>query len=89
MQALRVFSSRLTRRERLVYGTITVYFCAVFAAMLWPIYPLFGGARPLIAGLPQSLFYLAVLLVTSFGVLGVLYRWELRRGRLDPGSAPE
>jgi hypothetical protein len=79
----RVFASRLDRRERRVYGTLTVYFCVVFAAMLWPVYPLFASARPLLAGLPLSLFYLTVLLLLSFAVLLGLYRWEARRGRLD------
>ncbi len=84
MRAARVFSSRLGRAERRVYGGVSLYFLVVFTAMLWPIYPLFSRARPLIAGLPPSLFYLAVLLLASFAVLLGLYRWESRRGRLDP-----
>ena len=85
MRPIRVFSSRLTRGERRVYGAVVLYFCAVFAAMLWPIYSFFGSARPIVLGLPFSLFYLALLLIVSFGVLGALYLWESRRGRLDPG----
>jgi len=81
----RVFSSRLARGDRRVYGAVVLYFCAVFAAMLWPIYPLFSRARPIVLGLPFSLFYLAILLIVSFAVLGGLYLWESRRGRLDPG----
>lgn len=84
MKPLRVFSTRLAQGERRVYGAVLVYFCLVFAAMLWPIYPLFGAARPLVAGLPLSLAYLAFLLIVSFTVLGSLYLWESRRGRLDP-----
>lgn len=80
----RVFASRLDPGERRVYGAVTVYFCLVFAAMLWPVYSWFAGARPLIAGLPLSLFFLTVLLLVSFAVLLGLYRWEARRGRLDP-----
>jgi len=66
-----------------VYGGVLLYFVVVFAAMLWPIYPFFGRARPLIAGLPPSLFYLTVLLLASFAVLLGLYRWEARCGRVD------
>ena len=82
----RVFASRLDRRERRVYGAVTVYFTVVFAAMLWPVYPLFARARPLLAGLPLSLFYLTVLLLLSFAVLLGLYRWEGGRGPPDSGS---
>ena len=89
MSPLRVFSSRLGRGERRVYGGVVIYFCLVFAAMLWPIYSLFSGARPLVAGLPLSLFYLTVLLIVSFAVLVGLYLWESRRGRLDPGADRE
>ncbi len=84
MGSIRLFSTRLSRRERRVYGALLTYFLVVFAAMLWPIYPLFSGARPLVAGLPLSLFYLTTLLLLSFGVLLALYLWEAKRGRLDP-----
>ena len=86
MASIRLFSARLSRRERRVYGALLAYFLVVFAAMLWPIYPFFSGALPLIAGLPLSLFYLTALLLLSFGVLLALYSWEARRGRLDPES---
>ena len=86
MSGFRVFSSRLENAERRTYGAVVAYFCVVFAAMLWPIYPLFSSARPIILGLPFSLFYLATLLIVSFSVLGGLYLWESRRGRLDPGD---
>ena len=89
MGSVRLFSSRLGRRERWVYGGVLVYFLAIFAAMLWPVYSFFGRARPLIGGLPLSLFFLAVLLIASFAVLLGLYWWESRSGRLDSDSAPD
>ncbi len=89
MGSLRIFSSRLGRRERRVYGAVLVYFLAVFVAMLWPVYSFFGRARPLIGGLPLSLFYLAVLLVSSFVILLCLYAWEAHSGRLDPDPDPD
>lgn len=91
MGSVRLFSARLSRRERFVYGALLAYFLIVLAAMLWPIYPFFSGALPLIGGLPLSLFYLTTLLLLSFGVLLALYSWEAKHGRLDPeqpGEAP-
>lgn len=87
MPALRLFPSRLERPARWVYGAATLFFGLVFLALLWPIYPLFAAARPLIAGLPLSLFYLAVLLVACFVALLGLYVWESMSGRLDDGGA--
>ena len=89
MDSVRLFAARLSRRERRVYGALLAYFVVVFAAMLWPIYPFFSGALPLIAGLPLSLFYLTTLLLLSFGVLLALYSWEARRGCLDPEDSDE
>ena len=48
--------------------------------MVWPVVTLFSHARPLILGLPFFLFYLAVLLLTSFLVLLGLFQWEARTG---------
>ncbi len=55
-----------------------VFFVVAFAALIWPIYPLFGHERPLILGMPQSLFYVACWLVASFLALLVLYLHEER-----------
>ena len=89
MASLRLFPSGLSPGQRRVYGSLVAYFLVVFAAMLWPIYPWFSAARPLIAGLPLSLFYLTALLLLSFGVLLALYAWEARAGRLDSGPPGE
>ena len=83
MGSIRVFSSRLSPRARRVYAVLLVYFLVVSASLLWPIYTLFASARPLILGLPLSLFFLTVVLLASFGVLLGLYRWEDRSGALD------
>lgn len=79
----RLFSRALTARERLVYGAAAAWFLGVFVAMCWPVYPLFSRVRPMLLGVPLSLFYLATLLVLSFGVAVGLFLWELRRGALD------
>jgi len=81
---LRIFPSRLSPRERVIYRGLVVFFLVVAAGTIWPIYKLFSGARPLILGLPLSLFYVTSLVVLSFCVLLALYRWEARTGRLDP-----
>ncbi len=58
---------------------LTVVFILIaFAALVWPIYGLFGNERPLLLGMPQSLFYVACWLVASFVVLLALYLHEER-----------
>ena len=76
-------SSKLTPTQRRVYGAATFYFLAVAAAMMWPIYGLFSRVRPMLLGMPFSLFYLATLLVVSFVVALALYLWEERQGVFD------
>ncbi len=76
----RLQSSKLSAPQRRVYAAATIYFVVVFAAMMWPIYPWFARARPLLLGMPFGLFYLAALVVVSFGVALALFVWELRSG---------
>ena len=57
----------------------SLFFVVAFWALIWPMYPLFGGARPLILGMPLSLVYVAGWLVASFLVLLTLYLLEERR----------
>lgn len=75
----RLVPSGLTPGERRVYGAVTAFFVVVFFALMWPVYALFSGIRPMILGLPLSLFYLVVILVLSFVVLLALFAWEGRR----------
>lgn len=81
MKRLKLFGSHLSRRERRVYGAVAVFYAAAAAAVTWPVYALFSRARPLVLGIPFSLFYLACLVVASFVVLLALYRWESRNGK--------
>ena len=76
----RIFSSHLSRRERRVYRTATVFFVALFTALVWPVYPLFSGIRPMILGVPLSLAYVVLLVLASFAALLALFLWEGRRG---------
>ncbi len=57
---------------------------SVFAllALIWPIYSLFSGIRPMILGMPLSLFYIVVVIVTVFLVMLTLFLWEGKNDRL-------
>jgi len=59
---------------------IVVFFCLVFLAMIWPIYPIFSRIDPILFGIPFSLLYLIILLLSSFLVLLGLYLLEERSG---------
>lgn len=76
---LRIVPSHLTPGERRVYVGVTVFFVALFVALIWPVYPLFSGLRPLVLGVPLSLAYVVALLLLGFGVLLGLFVWEGRR----------
>jgi len=76
----RILSKHLSPARRRVYRGVLAFFTVIFLAMIWPLVTLFSRARPLIFGLPFFLFYLAVLLISSFLVLLSLYLWEERAG---------
>lgn len=82
-----VFSSKLSPDERRVYRAATLFFIAVFFAFMWPVYPLFNRIRPLVLGMPFSLFYLVLILTVAFLAILALYRWEVRHGKLDEPEA--
>jgi hypothetical protein len=75
----RIFPSHLSGRERVVYRAVTFFFVALFFALIWPVYGLFAGIRPLILGVPLSLAYVVCLLLAGFSVLLALFLWEDRR----------
>lgn len=83
----RFLSSGLTRRQRRVYLAATAWFLFVAAAVSWPLYTLFNRIRPLLLGMPASLFTLAVLVVGSFVVGVALLRWEIRQGLIEEPEA--
>ncbi|MEZ4700039.1 MAG: hypothetical protein R2834_06895 [Rhodothermales bacterium] len=59
------------RRPRLLFAAV---FLLCSAAMIWPVYPLFSGATPLLLGLPLSLAWLVGWLGIQFVALIALYR---------------
>lgn len=71
------------QRRAKVYKVVIFYFIVVFAAMMWPIHPYFSRIRPMVLGIPFSLFYLVILIVASFLVLLALYLWEQREDGTD------
>lgn len=69
-------SSARHRRRRIVFAVV----CLVLgASLIWPIYPLASGIRPLIFGLPLSLGYIVIVLLAMFAALIWLYRGEEER----------
>ena len=61
------------RRRRQVFLGIYVL---VAALLVWPVFPLFSGIRPLILGLPLSLAWVVLALTVMFGALVWLYRTD-------------
>jgi len=86
-RAPRFFPSHLDPVARRVYGATALFFLLVFLGLVWPVYPLFAGVRPLVLGVPFSLYYVVVLLHGAFLVLLGLFVWEGRR-RVT-GTRPE
>lgn len=70
----------LTPRERRVYLGATGVLVVVFCALIWPVYPLFAGIRPLVLGVPLSLAWVVAWLLVSFVTLLALFLWEGDRG---------
>ena len=76
----RFVPSDLTPGERRVYLGAAAVLLVVFLALVWPIYPLFAGIRPLVLGVPLSLAWVVAWLLVSFLTLLGLFLWEGRRG---------
>jgi ABC-type multidrug transport system permease subunit len=79
----RVFSTALSTTERFVYGTVTLVFVGAFLATMWPLYTLLNHIRPLVLGIPFSLFALVTLVLACFASMLALFRWEEKRGKLE------
>ena len=72
-------SSRLSPVHRAAIG----FFLLLFAATMWPVYPLFAGISPMVLGIPFSLFYQILLVAFSFSALLGLFLWEYHGGEKD------
>jgi hypothetical protein len=73
-----------TPSDRLADRLVVTWFLFVFLALLWPLYLPAARVRPLVLGMPFSLFWIAALLVVSFLVLLAYYR---ARGTDEDGDA--
>ena len=82
----RVLSRSLTSRQRRVYLAATLWFLLVAVGSTWPGFLPFNRIRPLVLGMPLSLFYLGALAVLSFGVGVALRLWEMREGLVDEST---
>ncbi|MEZ5331137.1 MAG: hypothetical protein R2991_03580 [Thermoanaerobaculia bacterium] len=67
-------------RGRLADRLVVAWFVFAFLALIWPVCLPAARVRPLVLGVPFSLFWIAALLAASFVVLLV---YELRRGGDD------
>lgn len=84
----RFLARSLDPRQRRVYLAAAVWFALVAFGSTWPGFLPFNRIRPLVLGMPLSLFYLGALAVLSFGVGVALLLWELRQGLIDEPSEP-
>jgi hypothetical protein len=64
---------------------VVIFYCLLFAAVIWPVYPMFATIEPRILTMPHSLAYVVGALLLSFVVLGGLY-W-LERNDDDEATA--
>lgn len=69
-------SSVRHRRRRMIFAAI---YAVLVAALVWPIYPLASGIRPLIFGLPLSLAYIVLVLLAMFALQIWLFLGEEER----------
>lgn len=82
---IRLFSSGLDPRLRRLYRALLAFYFVLTLALVWPLATVFAKVRPLMLGMPFSLFAIALLILTSFSVLLALFIWEGRTGHsCDP-----
>lgn len=65
-RGLKLFPSHRSarhRQRRLIFAAI---YALLVLALIWPVYPLASGIRPLIFGLPLSLAYIVLVLLAMF-----------------------
>ena len=69
------FSERAPARRRRRRTVFVLIVLTATSALIWPIYPLFGGGvYPLILGMPLSLAWVVLWLFIVFGALVWLYQ---------------
>lgn len=63
-----IFSANNSRRKKRAY-IVVILLTFVQLSMLWPIYPLFASATPLILGFPLSFAWVILMVICSFSFL--------------------
>ena len=64
------------RRRRWIFAAVVA---AALLALVWPVYPRFGGLYPFVFGLPLSFAWVVLWLFVVFGALVWLYHTDHRR----------
>ncbi len=63
-----IFSANNPRRKRRAY-IVVILLTFVQLSMIWPTYPLFASATPLILGFPLSFAWVILMVICSFSFL--------------------
>jgi hypothetical protein len=63
-----IFSANNSRRKKRAY-IVVILLTFVQLSMLWPIFPLFASATPLILGFPLSFAWVILMVICSFSFL--------------------
>ena len=63
-----IFSANNSRRKKRAY-IVVILLTFVQLSMIWPIYPLFASATPLILGFPLSFAWVILMVICSFSFL--------------------
>ena len=67
------FTSASSEGHRRRRGLFVVAYLVAGSMVLWPVYPLFAGAKPQILGLPLSIAWVVLALATIFVALVWFY----------------
>lgn len=78
-RGIQLFPSRSSARHRRRRIVFSVLLLVLSSALIWPVYPYFGGIRPLIFGLPLSLAYIVIVMGLMFAAQIWLYLGEEER----------
>ncbi len=78
-RGIKLFPSRCSARHRRRRIAFSIFFALLSVALIWPVYPLAGGIRPLLFGLPLSLAYIVIVMGLMFAALIWLYLGEEER----------
>lgn len=70
-----IFSSSNPKRRKRAFLLIGFLFLFQLC-LIWPIYPVFGGAEPFILGFPLSFAWVIFILVLSFLALLLFFKSE-------------